>query len=144
MCGIAGFIDFWDTRDVRAREYRAQILENMCEVIRYRGPDDSGSLLKDGVALGMRRLSIIDLAGGQQPISGEDGSATIVFNGGIYNFRELQPSWKRVVTSFALVQIPKRSFMRTEEYGTACVGSPAGHVCLCYLGRHPEEVTNRA
>src|SRR3984893_13716667 len=64
MCGIAGFVDFWDTKNVRDREDRACILENMCEVIRYRGPDDSGSMLKDGVALGMRRLSIIDLAGG--------------------------------------------------------------------------------
>ena len=68
MCGIAGFIDLWDARSIREREDRARILENMCEVIRYRGPDDSGSFIKDGVALGMRRLSIIDLAGGHQPI----------------------------------------------------------------------------
>src|SRR5712692_8903857 len=92
MCGIAGFIDLWDTRAIRAPAERARILERMCRVIRHRGPDGDGAMIKNGVALGMRRLSIIDLAGGSQPISGEDGSATIVFNGEIYNFLELQPA----------------------------------------------------
>ena len=126
MCGIAGFIDLWDTNAVRARDDRAGILENMCEVIRYRGPDDSGSLLKDGVALGMRRLSIIDLAGGHQPMSGEDGSATIVFNGEIYNFRELQPNSKRTVTSFRRGPTLKQSFMpmnsTAQPVWTICAG----------------------
>src|SRR2546430_14477346 len=89
MCGIAGFIDLWDRRAPRLRDERASILENMCEVIRYRGPDDSGSLLKHGVALGMRRPSIIDLAGGHQPMSGEDGPATGGFKRELYNFPEL-------------------------------------------------------
>ena len=75
MCGIAGFIDLWDHRAARRSDERAEILRRMCEVIRYRGPDDSGALVSQGVALGMRRLSIIDLAGGHQPISGEDGTA---------------------------------------------------------------------
>src|SRR6266540_3647065 len=91
MCGIAGFIDFWDTDGFRAPEQRAEILQNMCDVITHRGPDDQGVMFKSGAALGMRRLSIIDLAGGHQPISGEDESVTIVFNGEIYNFRELKP-----------------------------------------------------
>src|SRR6266536_1090442 len=87
MCGIAGFIDYWNPKANDSFE-RGRLLKEMCDVIRHRGPDDDGFLLKHGVALGIRRLSIIDLAGGTQPISGEDGSVTIVFNGEIYNFPE--------------------------------------------------------
>src|SRR5436190_21665322 len=121
MCGIAGFIDLWDQRSSRGHEERAEILANMCEVIRYRGPDDSGSLLKDGVALGMRRLSIIDLAGGHQPISGEDGSATVVFNGEIYNFQELQPKLEGSGHKFRTRSDTEAIVHAYEQYGTACV-----------------------
>ena len=65
MCGIAGFID-------RAQSRWEQLIDSMCRVIRHRGPDDQGVWVGDGVALGMRRLSIIDLAGGHQPIFNED------------------------------------------------------------------------
>jgi asparagine synthase (glutamine-hydrolysing) len=64
-------------------------LRAMCGAIRHRGPDDEGHLVVPGVALGMRRLSVIDVAGGAQPIGNEDGSIQVVFNGEIYNFREL-------------------------------------------------------
>src|SRR5215467_10319855 len=90
MCGIAGFVDLWETGQTRGVEERAAILDRMCRIIKHRGPDDQGGLLKTGVALGMRRLSIIDLASGNQPISGEENCATIVFNGEIYNFQELR------------------------------------------------------
>ncbi|MDQ6652351.1 MAG: asparagine synthase (glutamine-hydrolyzing) [Acidobacteriota bacterium] len=121
MCGIAGFIDLWDTKTPRAREDRGCILENMCQVIRYRGPDDSGSMLKDGVALGMRRLSIIDLAGGHQPISGEDGSATVVFNGEIYNYRELQAQLEAHGHKFQTRSDTEAIVHAYEQYGTASV-----------------------
>ena len=62
----------------------------MCAAIVHRGPDDEGVYLGDGVALGMRRLSIIDLEGGHQPISNEDQTVWIVFNGEVYNYRELR------------------------------------------------------
>jgi asparagine synthase (glutamine-hydrolysing) len=62
----------------------------MCDAIAHRGPDAAGYHVADGVALGMRRLSIIDVSGGQQPISNEDGSVTVVFNGEIYNHRDLR------------------------------------------------------
>src|SRR5439155_15388364 len=68
-----------------ARRVRA-----MCDAIVHRGPDSDGYHVADGVALGMRRLSIIDVSGGQQPISNEDGSVTVVFNGEIYNHRSLR------------------------------------------------------
>src|SRR5438876_6643564 len=121
MCGIAGFIDFWDTKNLREREDRARILENMCEVIRYRGPDDSGSCIKDGVALGMRRLSIIDLSGGHQPISGEDGSVSVVFNGEIYNFRELQTLLESQGHRFQTHSDTEAIVHAYEEYGPQCV-----------------------
>jgi asparagine synthase (glutamine-hydrolysing) len=71
--------------DEAARRVRA-----MCDAIAHRGPDSDGYHIEDGVALGMRRLSIIDVSGGQQPISNEDGSITVVFNGEIYNHRSLR------------------------------------------------------
>ena len=62
----------------------------MCDLIRYRGPDDEGYYTQGGCGLGMRRLSIIDLSAGHQPISNEDGSIWVVFNGEIYNYQELR------------------------------------------------------
>jgi asparagine synthase (glutamine-hydrolysing) len=86
MCGIAGFVD---THPGPERQ-DAQLLQQMCDVIRHRGPDDQGTFTADGAALGMRRLSIIDLSGGHQPIRNEDGTVWVVFNGEIYNYRELR------------------------------------------------------
>src|SRR5215217_2778501 len=86
MCGIVGFIGGGNP----VRQDRAAVLERMCRVIEHRGPDAQGSFISGEVALGMRRLSIIDLARGQQPMSNESQSVTVVFNGEIYNYRELQ------------------------------------------------------
>jgi asparagine synthase (glutamine-hydrolysing) len=85
LCGISGFVASRFEKDRAESTIRA-----MCRVIRHRGPDDEGYHLEPGVALGMRRLSVIDVAGGHQPISNEDGSISIVFNGEIYNFQELR------------------------------------------------------
>ncbi len=72
-------------------------IRRMCDMIVHRGPDDEGIFVKDGAGLGMRRLSIIDLAGGHQPLFNEDESAWIVYNGEVYNFQELAPGsgWAR-------------------------------------------------
>lgn len=85
MCGIAGIASL---RDEAAPD--VALVRRMCDTIVHRGPDDEGVDVADGVALGMRRLSIIDLADGQQPYVSEDGSVRAVFNGEIYNFRELR------------------------------------------------------
>src|SRR5437867_706063 len=85
MCGIAGIV----YRD-RNRPVTESLLRQMCSAIRHRGPDDEGRYVCGAVGLGMRRLSIIDLDGGRQPIFNEDGSKVIVFNGEIYNYRELR------------------------------------------------------
>ncbi|MCP9493820.1 MAG: asparagine synthase (glutamine-hydrolyzing) [Pyrinomonadaceae bacterium MAG19_C2-C3] len=88
MCGIAGFAN--KNFQANAPETSATVLDRMCRCIAHRGPDDQGTMVDGGVALGMRRLAIIDLAGGAQPIYNEDQSCAIVFNGEIYNFPELQ------------------------------------------------------
>lgn len=80
MCGIAGYFG----------EGNKTILEKMVKTLIHRGPDDEGFYLKENVSLGMRRLSIIDLTTGKQPIYNEDKSMVVVFNGEIYNFQELK------------------------------------------------------
>ena len=85
MCGIAGVYEYATGRPVER-----QTLLDMLSVIRHRGPDDEGTYQNNNLAMGMRRLSIIDLPGGKQPISNEDGSVTVVFNGEIYNYLELR------------------------------------------------------
>jgi len=129
MCGIAGFVDYWDRRQGKPFE-RGRLLKGMCDVIRHRGPDDDGFLLKDGVALGMRRLSIIDLAGGAQPISGEDGSVTIVFNGEIYNFQELRPELEKRGHTFKTHSDTETIVHAYEEYGPDCANHLRGMFAL--------------
>jgi asparagine synthase (glutamine-hydrolysing) len=90
MCGIAGFVDREDRGRADTTAASTALVRAMCDVIRHRGPDDDGVFVGDGAALGMRRLSIIDLSGGHQPIRNEDGSVWVVFNGEIYNYRELR------------------------------------------------------
>ena len=86
MCGIAGIV----ASDRLHEDERAR-LELMRDVITHRGPDDAGSYW-DGVAgLAHRRLSIVDLAAGHQPLSNEDGSVWVVFNGEIYNHADIRP-----------------------------------------------------
>src|SRR5881296_3024052 len=85
MCGIVGIV-----HSDSARPVPPAVIRRMCEAIRHRGPDDEGAYVDRNVGLGMRRLSIIDLAGGRQPTFNEDRSKVIVFNGEIYNYRELR------------------------------------------------------
>ncbi len=85
MCGICG-IAYTDTE----RRPDPDLLKTMCGTMVHRGPDDEGQIVSGPVGLGMRRLSIIDLNTGHQPVSNEDGSVWIVFNGEIYNFRDLR------------------------------------------------------
>ena len=85
MCGIAGYAGW-----ARGADASTADLVTMCGAIQHRGPDDEGHFVAPGVALGMRRLSIIDVAGGHQPIGNEDGSIQLVYNGEIYNHHELR------------------------------------------------------
>jgi len=85
MCGIAGVINYYEKRDVSK-----QLIEKMVASLEHRGPDDVGIYVKENVGLGIRRLSIIDLETGHQPISNEDNSIHVVYNGEIYNFQALR------------------------------------------------------
>jgi asparagine synthase (glutamine-hydrolysing) len=85
MCGIAGIV----YRE-RERPVSEALVRRLCAALQHRGPDDEGVWVEGAVGLGMRRLSIIDLSGGRQPIFNEDGSAVIVFNGEIYNYQDLR------------------------------------------------------
>ncbi len=88
MCGIAGWAKTDSDQPTKFGE--EVILNSMCNRMRHRGPDSEGLWLGTGVALGMRRLAIIDLAGGEQPVWNEEKSVAVVMNGEIYNFRELR------------------------------------------------------
>ncbi len=85
MCGIVGILNCHDSQQVSG-----DVIHNMCEAIVHRGPDDEGVYISGRVGLGMRRLSIIDLTTGHQPIHNEDETIWVVFNGEIYNFPELR------------------------------------------------------
>src|SRR5687768_14657546 len=85
MCGITGLFYFDPQCSVDE-----PLLTNMRQVAAHRGPDDHGLHISHNVGLGFNRLSIIDIAGGHQPMANEDGTAWIVFNGEIYNFAELR------------------------------------------------------
>lgn len=89
MCGICGIYNYKDNRPVDG-----QVLDKMTDILSHRGPDDRGTYIDAGLGLGHRRLSIIDLASGRQPIPNEDNSVWIVFNGEIYNYRELREEMK--------------------------------------------------
>ncbi len=116
MCGITGFID-----KKQSYEDAEELIDKMCQNIRHRGPDEQGTWVGDGIALGMRRLSIIDLDGGHQPIWNEDRSILIVFNGEIYNYRDLQRTLQRHGHSFRTDSDTEVIVHAYEEYGDECV-----------------------
>jgi asparagine synthase (glutamine-hydrolysing) len=89
MCGICGILHL-NNEPVDDR-----LLRDMTTVLEHRGPDDYGYFREDGLGLGFRRLSIIDLEGGRQPMANEDGAVQVVFNGEIYNFQELRAELKQ-------------------------------------------------
>src|SRR5678815_3195034 len=84
MCGIAGMVSAGDETPPRA------LVQRMCDAIRHRGPAGEGIFVDHGIGLGMRRLAIIDLTTGDQPVTNADGRIKAVFNGEIYNYRELR------------------------------------------------------
>ena len=110
MCGICGFTG----NDVD----REPVLTNMMNRIIHRGPDGSGKYLDEGIAMGFRRLSIIDLKGGDQPMQTEDGKLVISFNGEIYNYRELREVLKIKGHTFRTNSDTEVLLHGYSEYGT--------------------------
>ncbi|OLB89664.1 MAG: asparagine synthase (glutamine-hydrolyzing) [Actinobacteria bacterium 13_2_20CM_2_66_6] len=116
MCGIVGIVHSDSGHPVSPAAIR-----QMCSAIRHRGPDDEGTYVDGPVGLGMRRLSIIDLAGGHQPIFNEDRSKAIVFNGEIYNYRELRRGLIARGHAFATQGDTETILHLYEEEGQNCV-----------------------
>lgn len=121
MCGIAGIFDFKRNSLVEKRDILA-----MCDAIVHRGPDDYGYYVDRYVGMGMRRLSIIDVDGGHQPISNEDGSVWIVFNGEIYNHVVLRDALLTKGHSFRTKTDTETIVHLYEEYGIDCLAHLRG------------------
>jgi asparagine synthase (glutamine-hydrolysing) len=116
MCGISGLFYFDPSR--QAEEF---LIDRMCRVAKHRGPDDAGIYLNGNVGLGFNRLSIIDLAGGHQPLSNEDGTVWIIFNGEIYNFESLHRDLERRGHRFRTRSDTETIVHAWEEFGENCV-----------------------
>src|SRR6185436_15518890 len=121
MCGIAGFVESSTTTSPFGADASRALVHRMCDVIRHRGPDDEGVWVDEGVALGMRRLSIIDLSTGQQPIHNEDRTVWVVFNGEIYNFKELRRDLEAAGHVFYTSTDTEVIVHAYEQWGTAAI-----------------------
>lgn len=133
MCGIAGFL----TTDPSS-EHLQKVLSRMLSAMYHRGPDEEGLLVVGNLALGMRRLSIIDLAGGHQPIFNEDRRIAIVFNGEIYNFQTLRQELMERGHQFATQSDTEAIVHAYEEWGIDGLHRLRGMFAFAlYDGRNP-------
>ena len=121
MCGIAGIV-----YNDRNRPVSVDDVKRMCGTLIHRGPDDEGFFVQGNVGLGMRRLKVIDLITGHQPISNEDGSIWIVFNGEIYNYPEIRRDLEQKGHKFATHTDTETIVHAYEEYGEDCVAKLNG------------------
>jgi asparagine synthase (glutamine-hydrolysing) len=116
MCGIAGRFNFDPARPVDS-----QVLAGMTEAIAHRGPDAAGYFMAPGVGLGHRRLSIIDLATGDQPLGNEDGTVQVIFNGEIYNFADIRRELISLGHQFRTHSDTEVIVHGYEQWGARCV-----------------------
>jgi asparagine synthase (glutamine-hydrolysing) len=121
MCGLCGVLNFDGQAQVNQAELAA-----MTATLNKRGPDDMGYFCSGPVGLGHRRLSIIDLEMGHQPISNEDGSIWIVYNGELYNYREIRASLTKAGHRFATASDTEVIVHAYEEYGADCLKAMNG------------------
>ncbi len=116
MCGITGIVDVREQREISEA-----LLHAMNEAQHHRGPDDSGLHLEPGVGLGHKRLSIIDLAAGKQPLYNEDRSVVVVYNGEIYNFQSLRERLEKAGHTFQTRTDTEVVVHAWEQWGADCV-----------------------
>src|SRR5947207_13913369 len=116
MCGIAGLYECKSQAPVNEN-----VRDAMCRVIEHRGPNDQGIYANGPIGIGMRRLSIIDLSTGRQPVHNEDQTIWTVFNGEIYNFRELREKLTKLGHRFYTQTDTEVIVHAYEEYGEDCV-----------------------
>ena len=115
MCGICGMFEFEQQQEVSR-----SVIHRMTQTIVHRGPDDEGIYVAPGIGLGFRRLSIIDVAGGHQPLSNEDGRVWVMLNGEIYNYLELHDDLIKRGHRFSTRSDTETIVHLYEEYGEAC------------------------
>jgi len=125
LCGICGFSGFSDE----------ELLSRMLVAMVHRGPDDEGRFTEGGLSIGHRRLSIIDLETGRQPIHNEDETLWIVYNGEVYNFRELRAELEAIGHRFYTRTDTEVLLHAYEEYGEECVARFNGMFALAILDR---------
>src|SRR5215510_2327144 len=131
MCGIVGIVD---TRG--SRPLSEHMLRRMNQSLVHRGPDEGSVHIEPGVAFGHRRLSIIDVATGQQPLFNEDGSVVIVFNGEVYNFQDLVPELQAAGHVFHTKSDTEVIVHAWEQWGEACVDRLRGMFALAIWDRN--------
>jgi asparagine synthase (glutamine-hydrolysing) len=134
MCGITGIVRRG------GRSVDGGVLTAMCDAIRHRGPDDDGFYLRESVGLAMRRLAIIDLAHGQQPIANEDETAWIVFNGEIYNYLELRDRLEKLGHTFHTNSDTEAIVHAYEQYGADCPKYLRGMFAFAIWDERTEEL----
>src|SRR3954468_17857442 len=136
MCGIAGYFAL-TPRSLAPRE----VLGRMVEAVRHRGPDDGGIYYDGRAALGHRRLSIIDLAGGKQPLSSADGKLWVTFNGEIFNYVELRDELIARGAAFRTKSDTETILHAYEHYGPDCVRSFNGDFAYAIWDRRNLRLT---
>ena len=136
MCGICGFVNLGD----RAAPPDPAILEAMKARIVHRGPDGEGSALLDSAALGMRRLAIIDVEGGDQPIYNETGELAIVFNGEVYNFPSLRPGLEAKGHTLTTRTDTEVILHLYEDQGEGCLQALNGMFAFAIWDRRRQEL----
>jgi asparagine synthase (glutamine-hydrolysing) len=135
MCAICGVVNFRNGELVEHAD-----IEKMTQTLAHRGPDDDGYFIEGGVGLGFRRLSIIDLAGGHQPIFNEDESAAVVFNGEIYNYRELAEGLTGAGHTFKTRSDTETILHAYEQYGDDCVDHLRGMFAFAIWDRRRQRL----
>jgi asparagine synthase (glutamine-hydrolysing) len=116
MCGIVGVMDVAGQRAIPR-----ELVSRLNEIQFHRGPDEGGLHLEPGLGLGHRRLSIIDVSSGQQPLFNEDGSVVVIFNGEIYNYQELIPELNRLGHTFRTRSDTEVIVHAWEQWGEGCI-----------------------
>ena len=135
MCGIAGIFDH------RGRgKIDGSLLRRMTEAVRHRGPDGDGFHIEPGLGLGHRRLSIIDLAGGRQPMENEDGSVIVTFNGEIYDYQPLRRSLERSGHVFRTHSDTETIVHAWEEWGVDCLDHLSGMFAFALWDRNRRQL----
>lgn len=134
MCGFAGYINNYATFD------KMEVIKAMADRIVHRGPDDAHYYVDDGISLGFRRLSIIDLEGGRQPILNEDGSLVLLFNGEIYNYQSIREELLKAGHVFTTKTDSEVILHGYEEYGKKILDRLRGMFAFIIWNKETKEL----